>query len=119
MRMPAPDLSSDGRWHPLRCSVQPHHEALWVQPEGELDLESAGVLKAVLDEYTGAGFPRLVLDLRGLTFIDSTGLHTIIDAGRAAMARGVEFAVSPGLSRVQRIFDVPGTAGLFPPPSPR
>jgi anti-sigma B factor antagonist len=116
MRASVTDLSSDGRWRPLRCSVYPHRDELWVVPGGELDIESADVLRRVLGEYIEAGFPRLVLDLRDLTFIDSTGLRTIIEAGRSAGARGIDFAVSPGPPGVQRIFEVTGTAELFHAP---
>jgi anti-anti-sigma factor len=46
-----------------------------VQPWGELDIASAEKLRAALD---GLGPPRsLVLDMRGLSFIDSTGLHLL------------------------------------------
>ena len=115
MRVRPTDLSSYGAWRPLRCPVRPQRDALWIAPEGELDLESAGVLRAVLVEHLGAGLPGLVLDLRGLTFIDSTGLTTIIEANRSAGARGVEFTVLPGPPQVQRIFDITGTADLLAP----
>jgi anti-sigma B factor antagonist len=54
-----------------------------VQPWGELDLASAETLRAELAEI---GAPRsLVLDMRGLSFIDSAGLHLLTELhGRAA-----------------------------------
>ena len=119
MRASASDHSSSGRWRPFRCPVRPHRDELWVAPEGELGLESAHVLRGVVEEYLGAGFTRAVLDLRGLTFIDSTGLRTVIDAGRAARARGIDFALCPGPPQIQRIFEITATAELFPLAQPR
>jgi anti-sigma B factor antagonist len=109
----------DGRWRPLRCSIEPRRDELWLKPTGELDLESAGVLRAVVGEYLDAHFPRLVLDLRAITFMDSSGLHLLLEAQREARARGVELLVSPGPPSVQRVFDVTGTAELFPAPARR
>jgi len=103
-----------GRWRPFRCSTRPNRDELWLEPEGELDIESANVLAALIGEYLEAGFPRLVLDLRAVTFMDSSGLHVLLEARQRARARGVDLSVSPGPPAVQRIFDVTGTAELFP-----
>jgi anti-anti-sigma factor len=108
-----PDLSPGGAWRPLRCPVRHERDALRIAPEGELDLESASVLRSVLDEHLEAGCPRLVLDLRGVTFIDSTGLRAVIEADRSAGARGVDLTVLPGPPQVQRIFEVTGTGDIF------
>jgi len=108
-----------GRCRPFRCSTRPHRDELWLAPEGELDMESANVLSALVSEYLEAGFPRLVLDLRALTFMDSSGLHVLLEARQHARARGVDLCVSPGPPGVQRIFDVTGTAELFPVALPR
>ena len=48
-----------------------------VQPRGELDIATVERLRAALDEFGAPG--RLVLDLRGLSFIDSTGLHLLTE----------------------------------------
>jgi len=109
----------NGRWRPFRCSIRPHRDELWLAPEGELDLESADVISALLGEYLDADFPRLVLDLRAVTFMDSAGLRVLLETRRDARARGVEIFLSPGPPGVQRIFDVTGTGELFAPPPRR
>ena len=113
MRASATDFSSSGPWRPLRCPVRPHRDELWVAPDGELDIESADVVRAVIDEYVGTGVARVGLDLREVTFRDSTGLRTVIRARHTAAAHGVDFAIAPGPPEVQRIFEVTGTTGLF------
>ena len=49
----------------------------------------------------------LVLDLRGISFLDSTGLKAIFLAVRnEARERGQQFAVTPGSPQVQRLLSL-------------
>lgn len=109
------DRSSDGRWRPLTCRVAPRGSELWITPQGELDLATADMVGARLGEYFVAGFPKVVLDLSRLTFMDSTGLRMIIDAHISAATEGVTFDVTPGPPAVQRIFELTGTQSLLSP----
>jgi anti-sigma B factor antagonist len=59
-----------------------------VRPEGRLDLLSAAELKRLLVEEVGAGQHRLVVDLMGVTFIDSSGLGALIGGLKAARTAG-------------------------------
>ena len=59
-----------------------------VRPEGRLDLLSAAELKRLLVEEVGAGQNRLVVDLMGVTFIDSSGLGALIGGLKAARTAG-------------------------------
>jgi anti-anti-sigma factor len=72
-------------------------------------MDTVGVVRSQLDELAGAGFTRVVLDLRGTTFLDSTGLRLALDAHAASAADGWEFGIIAGPSNVQRAF---ATAGL-------
>ena len=56
---------------PLRD--RPHGAAAWVRPVGELDLDTAHDVEQQLAGLRADGCERLVLDLRGLRFMDSTG----------------------------------------------
>src|SRR6188472_2296518 len=59
------------RPQPFAVDVQRRNDVAIVQPHGELDLATVETLRHALD---GIESPRrLVLDLRGLSFIDSTG----------------------------------------------
>ena len=66
-------------------------------------------MRSQLDELAGADFTPVVLDLRGTTFLDSTGLRLALDAHAASAADGWEFGIIAGPSNVQRAF---ATAGL-------
>ena len=114
--MPAPISRHDvgGRWRPFHCEARRTAGELRLLLDGEFDLESSPTVRAMLGEHLDEEVRRLVLDLRDVTFMDSSGLRTVVEAGRAAMGRGIGFAVAPGPPNVQRIFDMTGTAGLFP-----
>ena len=71
--------------------------------QGELDLASAPLLEAEVDRPEVASAPNLLLDLRELQFIDSTGLRTLFSAYQGASARGQGFAVTDGSPQVQRL----------------
>ncbi|WP_425565472.1 STAS domain-containing protein [Pilimelia columellifera] len=57
---------------------------------GEIDINTVSSLTTVVDEALGDGPSRIVLDLGGVTFCDSTGLGTLVLLNRqAATARAV------------------------------
>jgi anti-sigma B factor antagonist len=106
---------------PFRVDVLPERDVVRVVPIGELDLATVPELAGQLQELRDVGFQRLVLDLRRLEFIDSTGLHLIVKLDRDARREGHEFAVIPGPPAVQRLFDLTGVAEhvhLHSPASP-
>jgi anti-sigma B factor antagonist len=78
-----------------------------VAPTGELDLSGAAVLQAELDRLADEGeLGGVVLDLRGLEFMDSTGLRTLVSADQRAREAGRRLAIVRGPEAVDRIFNV-------------
>lgn len=75
---------------------------------GELDISSAGRIEEELDSLQGGGPELLVLDLRQLEFMDSTGLRLIVRADEAARERGTRFVIVRGPEPVQRVFEIVG-----------
>lgn len=95
-----------------RCE---HHEAaVVVVASGELDLASADELRTVL-RGPEARAKTVVLDLRNVTFIDSSGLSVIVGHSRRADADGFRFAIAVGGARtVERLFDLSGLRETLP-----
>jgi anti-anti-sigma factor len=110
--IPATDSATDGE--SLNCEVVPERETVRIRPVGSLDMATAGVLEARLSEVLGAGFQRVLLDLSGLDFMDSTGLRLVLRWDAAARADGFTLAVVPGSPTVQRVFEITGTTGHVP-----
>jgi anti-anti-sigma factor len=75
---------------------------------GELDLASGHELEEALARVRGWGTQLVVLDLRGLTFMDSTGLKVLVEAHQHAQAGGPQFRVINGGPQVQRLLSITG-----------
>jgi anti-sigma B factor antagonist len=78
-----------------------------VAPTGELDLSGAAILEAELERL--AVEPELatvVLDLRGLEFMDSSGLRLVVLADMRAREAGRRFSLVRGGDTVHRVFEI-------------
>jgi anti-sigma B factor antagonist len=73
---------------------------------GELDLSTAGRAEEELHRAESSEPALLVLDLSGLTFLDSTGLRLIVTADRRARDGGRRLMVVKGPDTVQRVFTI-------------
>ena len=62
---------------------------------------------------TPRGARRLVVDLRGLEFMDSTGLTLLTRWALGAERDGFAFALVAGNERIQRLFELTGLAAHF------
>jgi anti-sigma B factor antagonist len=74
--------------------------------DGELDLASAPGLEQELREIEATGPDRILIDLRGLRFMDCTGLAVMLRAQQSAEANGHQLALRRGPNQVQRLFEL-------------
>ncbi len=74
--------------------------------DGEIDLACSPELREVLHAQAKARRPALVLDFKGVSYVDSSGLATLIEYVRKAQAYGGSFALVNVSERVQTIFDL-------------
>ena len=80
---------------------------------GELDRGSAPVLDAEVERIYQTDAELLILDLRGLEFMDSTGLRSVILAHRAAEQRGRRLGVVEGSNQVRQLLRWSGLLSLL------
>src|SRR4051812_42973938 len=99
---------------PFRLDVVPERDVLRISPSGEIDVATIGSIRERAEELISSGFRRVVMDLRGVTFLDSSGLGLIMELTAAARAEEWEFAVIEGPIDVQRLFDLAGVRELVP-----
>lgn len=71
---------------------------------GELDIGSAPELQAALPELAAGG--TLAIDLRDLAFIDSAGVHLLMQLDVAARRDGWSLVLVRGSGGVQRVLDL-------------
>jgi anti-sigma B factor antagonist len=76
--------------------------------EGELDLQTSQEFDRRLADIDQAHVGRLLIDLGGVTFMDSRGLSSIVRAHQAAEANGYTLVVRRGSNQVQRLFALTG-----------
>ena len=75
--------------------------------EGELDLATAPQLEAEFERVGRLdGAELVIVDLRNLAFLDSTGLEAIVKFEARSRANGVSFALVRGPRAVERLFAV-------------
>lgn len=72
--------------------------------QGELDIAGAAMVEQELERIEGAEPLTVVLDLRELAFMDSTGLRIIVAADGRAREHGRRLVIVRGPDAVQRIF---------------
>jgi len=75
---------------------------------GEFDLASRPLLDEALARVGEEQIEGLVLDLSGVSFMDSTGLHGVLVAKDLCARRGCELLFVRGSSQVQRLFELSG-----------
>lgn len=84
--------------------------AITVSLSGELDMISAPALERAFARLPASQAEVILVDLRGLEFMDSTGLHLLVQAQQIAHEAGRRFALIRGREQVQRLFDLSGVA---------
>jgi len=99
---------------PFRCEVTPERDRVVVAPRGELDMATVDAVEQELRRLIQSGFRLVVLDLGGLSFMDSTGLHLVARWSAEASRDGFAFEVEPGPRAVQRVFELSGMAEALP-----
>jgi len=114
--MPRPHVSPDsiaGRAHavapPFDCSwTDGGLNAAWVHLAGELDVDTTPLLEWTLR----APHPQaqlIVVDMRDLAFMDSSGVHAIVNEGARVRALGRRLVILRGPPDVDRVFALTGT----------
>ena len=94
--------------HQIAVEVSHLDDTDVVSPTGDIDIATAPeVRKAML---ANAGGRRIVLDLRGVKFMDTSGLQLLVEGRRRAIAEGGAFAIVDGPPPVQRVIEVAGLA---------
>jgi len=95
----------------FRVEVQNHDRAAVIAVTGELDLASSPALEEELDRVAATeDLELVVIDLRELEFMDSTGLSVLIRAHQRAEEQGRRFGLVKGSQQVERLFSLTGVA---------
>jgi anti-sigma B factor antagonist len=93
----------------LVVSVESRNDgSIAVVLEGELDLDVCDSLERALEALSTETGEHLVLDLRALRFMDSTGLRAIVSMARRVERQGGSLRLIQGPAQVRRVFELTG-----------
>ena len=77
-------------------------------------MATVGAVEQQLTQLRRTGVGKIVLDLGGLTFMDSSGLHLVVRWANEASRDGFDFELEPGPPAVQRIFELTAMHDTLP-----
>ena len=84
-------------------------DAAVVSVGGDIDLTTFDAVESALDAARGQ-CTVLVLDLRAVGFMDTSGLRLVISRQQRAETDGYRFVVVPGSDKIRRLFEIAGFA---------
>ncbi|MBA3510159.1 MAG: STAS domain-containing protein [Thermoleophilaceae bacterium] len=90
----------------LEVDTQDRAGGVQLTLRGELGLSTIEKVEQELSRVEADGHELIVLDLSGLTFLDSTGLRTIVTADQRARRAGRRVVVCRGPDTVHRVFTI-------------
>ena len=106
----------------FRTVVIATQETIVVRLQGQLDLATAPRLAEVLAQALDAHPATITLDLTDLTFLDSSGIHQLVNADKRARSRRCDFSLRSPRRQVLKALQLTGVDrfitidGSFPPP---
>ena len=85
-----------------------------VRVVGELDVATAPRLRQEAVRLVGTNINRVVLDLGGIDFIDSTGLGVVVGMVKRLRTHGGDLSLIRGEDRVSMVFDITRVSDILP-----
>ena len=104
--MRVPEVPLADAMMPFNVARHDSEDAIRIIVHGELDLETGPRVAGEIRQAEAAAPALLVLDLRNVTFFDSTGLQLVLDADVRAREEGRTFVVLPGDGEPRRILEL-------------
>jgi anti-anti-sigma factor len=94
----------------FRVEVRSADATTVISVSGELDLASSPALEEELERVAQSDAKLVVVDLRNLEFMDSTGLSVLVRAHQRAEENGRRLGLVNGSQQVQRLLTLTGVA---------
>jgi anti-anti-sigma factor len=112
---PVSSLAEQFTAEQLEVEARMHRRTALVALRGELDIVTVSKVAEVLDglEPQADGVRHIVLDLRGLTFMDVLGLNELIKQNEYARSNRHNLAVVRGSDAIHRVLKLTGVEELL------
>jgi anti-sigma B factor antagonist len=96
----------------LSVAVSRRHDTVVLHPRGDVDHDSAPALTGVLEDLEQP-WQGLAVDLAGVPFMDSAGLHALLSLERGCRERGVPLTLTGVGEQPGRLLELAGLAEFF------
>ncbi len=83
-------------------------------PSGRLDVVGAPALKEAVSEAMKNGQPRLVIDMEGVTFVDSSGLGSVVSALKQVRTSKGDLRLAAPNQQVRVVLELTTLDRVFP-----
>lgn len=90
----------------FNVETEQQEDATHVLLSGDLDLSTAKQAEQAIEEAERSGQKTVVIDLRRLSFMDSTGLRVIVSADKRASRSKRRVVIIQGPQAVRRVFEI-------------
>ncbi|HEX6580964.1 MAG TPA: STAS domain-containing protein [Actinomycetota bacterium] len=97
----------------LTTRIDARNDVTSIALSGELDMATVPILNDQLTALEQDGSKVILLDLRDLNFIDSSGLHAFVQAYSRSQQNGHRFLLVGASPIAQRLFEITGTEFLL------
>jgi anti-anti-sigma factor len=104
---------SDAVPTPFSLELRPDRDRVLLAVRGEIDMSTVRPLREAVREAREAGWDHVVLDLGDVRFIDSQGLHLLLDVDRQASEDGWQFGIIDGSAPVTKLLELTGLRDRF------
>ena len=94
----------------IRCRVTAVPGGHHVTVAGEIDMQTAPQFAETLLQFANGS---VTVDLRDVTFMDSSGIHALLQVHTQIRQRNACFAITGASARVQRVLDIAGLANIL------
>ncbi|MBQ7603205.1 MAG: anti-sigma factor antagonist [Clostridia bacterium] len=92
-----------------------YKDILYLSLSGELDENSAGYVRANLDEQMSSNFyKQIIIDLSQLDFMDSTGIGVLLGRYKKMKQRGIPIYISNPSKQADKIFRMSALYDIMP-----
>lgn len=101
----------------MSLEVQTHQTDAGVSviaPSGRLDVAGAPALKDAINEAVRNGTPKVVIDMEGVSFVDSTGLGSVISALKQIRNTQGELRLAAPNQQVRVVLELTTLDRVFP-----
>jgi anti-anti-sigma factor len=96
------------------CTIERRDDRMVVVPEGDIDVGSAAAMRQLLQQMIERRDAGLIeVDMRAVTFLDSSGLGMFVAAQRAAAARDISLRLHAPGPVVRMVLEVTGLDAIL------